>query len=242
MNKCLNSFRLYLSLITSSMLITTAFLVKSLYSTDIVRRLTQSSTLSYEFLDSGNYKKLEKFGSVIISRSCPAASWKPNLSQHEWNKAKVVYTSTVSGSPGKWDYMNPPTEDWFVEFAEDIKFSLELSDVGQVGIFPEQLENWNWLKNIIKPAAVDRQVNVLNGFAYTGGSSIASLSSSPSVGVVHVDASKSSVQWAKKNVCLSGFGNRQVRYIVDDCMTFFGREIKRGNKFDGMKLFFFKLS
>ena len=194
------------------------------------------STLSlhqYEFLDCGNGQKLERFGEVYVKRSCPTAvDWKPLLSDAVWKKADVCY-SGVSGSAGNWVvYKNDGDipEHWSVAFGS-IQFSLALSEIGQLGVFPEQKVNWEWLSKTLKS---NEEVNILNGFAYTGGSTLAALSAGSGVKAVHLDAAKSSVQWAKKNCELSGFGDRNVRFLVEDCMTFLNREIKRGNTYEGL--------
>ena len=191
----------------------------------------------YAFLDCGDYRKLEKFGDVICSRSCPAAYWKPGLDPKTWEKASVSYTG-LSGNAGNWSGTMP--FDWSISFRDNIYFNLNLSDLGQIGVFPEQAVNWEWMEGLLMGKHVetqDTEINVLNGFAYTGGSTMAALKSAATpVKVTHLDASKSAVQWAKQNIEKSGLENdqKQVRWIVDDCITFLNREMKRGNKYNGL--------
>lgn len=235
-----------------------------------VRRLRFGNDNSdYAFLDCGDFGRLEKFGDVLISRSCPAASWKRGLTNMQWNAAQLKY-SGISGKAGEWtsSSRNSSLKDWVISI-NSLHFILQESSLGQVGIFPEQADNWNWIQKVIEEnekLKVDKKVvRILNGFAYTGGSTLACLSTSPKIDIVHLDASKSAVQWASRNVALmksqelnniisiansSSNGNNSqnnsisynsvqlpnpassVRFIIDDCLTFLEREIRRGSKYD----------
>lgn len=192
-------------------------------------------SVSYEFLDCGDGLRFEKFGVFNVSRSCPgASSWRPKLTRNSWATAQLQYTGT-SGNAGSWQTKSPlPKDEWSVAFEDgQMKFMLDISELGQVGVFPEQLSNWRWLRETIHaPEGAD--VKVLNGFAYTGGSTLAVLLAGPAVKATHLDAARSSVLWAKKNCEASGLGNRSVRWITDDCMTFLMREIKRNKKYEGL--------
>ena len=122
-----------------------------------------SSTSPYTFLDCGGYRKLEKFGNVICSRSCPTAHWKPRLGAREWEKALVTHVGS-SGKVGKWSGTVP--DDWSICFHDNIFFNLNLSELGQIGIFPEQATNWKWLDGRLMGADIGGvEVNILNGFA-----------------------------------------------------------------------------
>lgn len=135
-----------------------------------------TASAQYEFLDCGSGKKLERFGEITVSRRCPAAvDWKPLLPRSEWNQAQIRYSGS-SGSAGTWEQSIQLPPSWHVAFRPSIQFSLELSEVGQVGIFPEQQTNWDWLSRTIKSG---NQTNILNGFAYTGGSTMAALAAGP---------------------------------------------------------------
>jgi 23S rRNA (cytosine1962-C5)-methyltransferase len=198
---------------------------------------------SYEYIDSGNRKRLERFGDKLVIRSCPSAIWERKLSLSEWNESNnstIVYEGT-SGHAGKWK-MNDDTinSNWYVKFHEDQLFLLEPSDMGQIGIFPEQQRNWQMISKLLQKYKVSNinsnsnMTYILNGFAYTGGSTTAALSVE-SVEVVHLDAAKSAIEWAKKNVAISNIHpTSKVRWIVDDCMTFLEREIKRNKKYDAL--------
>ena len=204
--------------------------------------------LSYEYIDSGNRKRLERFGDQLVIRSCPSAIWEKKLSlSNEWDESKnntIVYEGT-SGHVGKWK-MNDnaiDTNNWYVKFHDYQLFSLEPSDMGQIGIFPEQEKNWQTIRTLLqkhRASSIESNVTshtttcVLNGFAYTGGSTTAALGVER-VEVVHLDAAKSAIEWAKRNVAMSNVHpTSKVRWIVDDCMTFLEREIKRNKKYDAL--------
>ena len=217
-----------------------------------------ATTKSYQFIDSGNYKRIEQFGSYNVVRSCPSASWPPASS---WTRfgAKIMYDGT-SGKAGTWNGLDLLDPNWQVTFDLDqtttarIVFTLAPSDLGQVGVFPEQNENWRWIYSTLQqqqPSSSSTVRKVLNGFAYTGGSTMAALSAD-NVQVVHLDAAKSSVQWAMRNAAASGLytptvatnssntdnsnssTSRSVRWITDDCLTFLEREVRRGNTYEGL--------
>ncbi|PLX68758.1 MAG: hypothetical protein C0603_06300 [Denitrovibrio sp.] len=172
---------------------------------------------NYKLLDTGSGKKLEQFGDVKLVRTAKQAFWKPSLPANEWGKVKVRYKDE------KWI---GEIDDFTVTFG-DCTFSLGLLETGQIGIFPEQLENWKWLQEITK----DKDMKIINGFAYTGGSTL--FCSTPNTEVVHLDSSKPSITRAKKNLELSGKSENKVRFINDDVVTFLEKEVQRGNRYDG---------
>mmetsp|Transcript_30054 Transcript_30054/g.42899 ORF Transcript_30054/g.42899 Transcript_30054/m.42899 type:complete len:382 (-) Transcript_30054:375-1520(-) len=202
-----------------------------------VSQMHSTDTNSYAFLDCGNLKRLEKFGSLLVSRSCPSAKWKPAMAESFWKSANNLIYEGNSGKVGEWtkrnsnnDCMEPVLSldgNWNVNI-DNMMFHLSPSEMGQVGVFPEQKENWVWIQQKLSSALGpgSKTKNVLNGFAYTGGSTMASLRV-PGVKVVHLDSSKAFVQTAKRNVELTGLSDRPVRWIVDDCLTFLRREIRR---------------
>jgi len=171
----------------------------------------------YKLLDTGNEKRLEQFGEVTLVRTAKQAMWNPTLDRSEWQKADAVYTGD------KWKGEIPELVTHF----DDVLFSIGLLEAGQVGVFPEQEESWEWLRSITK----DKSHKIINGFAYTGGSTF--FSSNPINDVTHLDASKPSVVKAMHNMELSRMSNHKIRFIVDDVITFLQKEVKRGNKYDG---------
>lgn len=145
-----------------------------------------SARNSYEYLDSGNFLRLERFGNVIVSRSCPTAKWsKSNSMLAQWNHPHLTYIGQ-SGKRGVWEGKTDAVQsDWIVHFDQVGSFYLQLSEYGQVGVFPEQESNWRWLGRQLTEASARRSnpINVLNGFAYTGGSTMASLSAGSNIRV-----------------------------------------------------------
>lgn len=181
----------------------------------------------YEILDMANGLKLERWNNVFLSRPDPQIIWNEKSFPNLWNKADALYHRSKTGG-GEWDIKNKniPTS-WQVKY-QDMTFNLKLMGFKHTGLFPEQAYNWNIIRNKIKNA--NREIKVLNLFAYTGGASVAALSAGASV--VHVDSSRGMVDWAKENVKSSGLEDRPIRFIVDDVVKFVEREIRRGNKYD----------
>ena len=181
----------------------------------------------YEILDMSNGQKLERWNGILLSRPDPQIIWKHKLKPALWDSVDANYTRSKTGG-GEWHIYNKdmPTS-WTIRW-NDLTFNLKLMGFKHTGLFPEQAYNWNIIRNKIKDA--NREVKVLNLFAYTGGATVAALSAGASV--VHVDSSRGMVDWAKENVKSSGLENAPVRYIVDDVVKFVEREIRRGNKYD----------
>ncbi len=192
----------------------------------------------YELLDSGEGEKLEKFGSVVLSRPDPQALWRKNLSEEEWKKADASFTrSEVSG---EWKYKNTENksgklEKWPIEFG-GLKFWIKPTAFKHTGLFPEQVVNWDWMRNVLKNKKTNGEnsgeTEILNLFGYTGGATLACAQAGAKV--VHIDGSKSAIAWARENAGLSGLGDNPIRWIQEDARVFVGREIKRGNKYDGI--------
>ncbi len=184
----------------------------------------------YELIDSSSGERLERWGNITLIRPDPQVIWKTPKSNPAWKKADARYSRSNKGG-GHWDvYKNFP-EEWSISY-KDLKFKIKPMGFKHTGLFPEQAVNWDYLREVIRKAQAEgrEEIKVLNLFAYTGGATIAALSENASV--VHVDASKGMVAYAKENAMLSGFADRHVRWIVDDCVKFVQREIRRGNKYD----------
>lgn len=176
----------------------------------------------YELIDSGEGEKLERFGSIKVSRPDPQALWQKALSSSEWGKADAIFVNS-------WKTKKNNPSEWKISLGHN-KFILKLSKFKHVGVFPEQFQNWNWIAKKISEAK--RPISVLNLFGYTGGATLSALSAGAEV--CHVDGSKTAVSWAKKNVEISGLSHKSVRWIVDDVRAFVERENKRGRKYDAI--------
>ena len=180
----------------------------------------------YELLDCSSGERLERWGNVTLIRPDPQVIWKTPKKHPAWRRADAVYHRSNSGG-GNWEIKNKIPSFWSIDYG-DLSFNVKTMGFKHTGIFPEQAENWDYTAKLIKNAG--RPVKVLNLFAYTGGATVACLKAGAEV--VHVDASKGMVQWAKENAVASGVADRKVRWIVDDCVKFVQREIRRGNKYD----------
>ncbi len=184
----------------------------------------------YECLDAGNGEKLERWGNVILRRPEPQAMWEINCDS-QWNKAIGFYHRSNQGG-GYWEFKDKLPEFWTVNY-KDLKFKVTPTNFKHTGLFPEQATNWDFMMNKIKKAVSEgKKVKVLNLFAYTGGATMAC--SKAGADVVHVDASKGMVMWAKENRDLCELTDHNIRFIVDDCLKFVLREYRRGHKYDGI--------
>ena len=181
----------------------------------------------YELLDASDGERLERWGKYILIRPDPQIIWKGVAKHPAWKQADGIYRRSSNGG-GSWIKQKTP-ESWDISYGE-LDFRLKPMGFKHTGLFPEQATNWDWFSTLIKKA--DRPIKVLNLFAYTGGATIAA--AKVGAQVVHVDASKGIVAMAKENAALSGLENAPIRYIVDDCKKFIEREIRRGNKYDGI--------
>lgn len=182
----------------------------------------------YELIDASDGERLERWGDKILIRPDPQIIWPTQKENPLWSKAHARYVRSKSGG-GSWTVYKKLPDVWYVSY-NDIKFGVKPMGFKHTGIFPEQAVNWEYASQRIKNAG--RQVSILNLFAYTGGATLACLNAGAKV--CHVDASKGMVQWAKENASLSNLADRPVRWIVDDCVKFVKREIRRGNKYDGI--------
>ena len=181
----------------------------------------------YEVLDTSGGEKLERWGDYLLVRPDPQVIWNTKKENPGWKKKNGHYHRSSKGG-GEWEFFHLP-EQWEINY-KDLTFRLKPFSFKHTGLFPEQATNWDWFSEKIRNAG--RPIKVLNLFAYTGGATIAC--SAAGASVCHVDASKGMVAWARENAALSGLENRPIRWIVDDCLKFIRREIRRGNRYDGI--------
>lgn len=182
----------------------------------------------YEIIDAADGKKLERWGDIILNRPDPQIIWAQKSDKNAWNNADAVYHRSKSGG-GEWEFFSDTEESWHVKYRH-LTFNVKPMGFKHTGLFPEQAVNWDFMYDAIKNAK--REISVLNLFAYTGGATVSCASAGAKV--VHVDAAKGMVQWAKENAASSGLTDAPIRYIVDDCMKFVEREIRRGHKYDAI--------
>ncbi|GKH51624.1 SAM-dependent methyltransferase [Eubacteriales bacterium] len=181
----------------------------------------------FELLDASGGEKLERWGSVILARPDPQVIWDTPKGS-EWGRVNARYHRSATGG-GSWEIRSLPRPEWEVSYRE-LRFHIRPTGFKHTGLFPEQAVNWDFMAAKIRAAG--RPVRVLNLFAYTGGATLACAAAGASV--VHVDAAKGMVQWARDNAKLSGLEGAPVRWIVDDCKKFLEREIRRGSRYDGI--------
>lgn len=183
----------------------------------------------YKILDAGNGEKLEKWSDILLRRPDPQIIWNTNKKDKIWNDVHAIYTRSDKGG-GSWEFKKKLPEKWIVRYKE-LSFYVKPTGFKHTGLFPEQAANWDWIIGKIKNS--NKPIKVLNLFAYTGGATCAA-SFAGAVEVVHVDASKGIVSWAKENAELSGLAKNKIRYIVDDVFKFVEREHRRGNFYDAI--------
>lgn len=181
----------------------------------------------YEVIDCSGGEKLERWGKYILLRPDPQVIWNTDKKAVEWKKLNGHYHRSSKGG-GEWDFFNLP-EQWTINY-KSLTFNLKPFSFKHTGLFPEQAVNWDWCAEKIKNAG--RPIKVLNLFAYTGGATLSAAAAGASV--THVDASKGMVGWAKENAASSGLIDAPIRWLVDDCVKFVEREIRRGNKYDAI--------
>ncbi len=181
----------------------------------------------YEVIDTCAGEKLERWGDYILLRPDPQVIWETPKKNKAWRKLNAHYHRSSKGG-GEWEFFDLP-QTWQIHYKE-LTFQLQPFQFKHTGLFPEQAVNWDWFGEKIRK--VNRPVKVLNLFAYTGGATLAAAAAGASV--THVDASKGMVTWAKENAVASGLGEAPIRWLVDDCVKFVEREIRRGNKYDGI--------
>ena len=182
----------------------------------------------YKLLDMSDGMKLESWNNIILSRPDPQIIWKSNNNVDLWDKAHAVYHRSKTGG-GSWEINKKIKDSWEVHY-KDLTFNIKLMGFKHTGLFPEQAVNWDYMIDKIKKS--NRHIKVLNLFAYTGGATVACAYAGADV--VHVDSSRGMVDWAKENIKSSNLEDKYVRFIVDDCIKFVQREIRRGNKYDAI--------
>lgn len=181
----------------------------------------------YELIDCSCGEKLERWTREILIRPDPQVIWKSEKEHRLWYQPSARYVRSRTGG-GKWQVFKRIPDAWQVRY-KDLTFNIKTMGFKHTGLFPEQAVNWDYTRQLIRESGRE-DVKVLNLFAYTGGATVACLKEGAEV--VHVDASKGMVQWAKENAKLSGVDEENIRWIVDDCIKFVQREIRRGNKYD----------
>lgn len=190
----------------------------------------------YEVLDTSGGEKLERWGEYILVRPDPQVIWDTPHEHRGWKQKNGHYHRSTKGG-GEWESFDLPDE-WTISYRlkdeTSLTFRLKPFSFKHTGLFPEQAVNWEWFHEIIKSSekSPDRPVKVLNLFAYTGGATLAAAAAGAQV--THVDASKGMVGWARENAQASGLSQAPVRWLVDDCVKFVEREIRRGNQYDGI--------
>ncbi len=183
-------------------------------------------------LDATDGQRLERWGGYVLLRPDPQVIWKTKRMHPRWEKPDAVYHRSSRGG-GEWEIFNLPAE-WEISY-KALKFRVKPFSFKHTGLFPEQASNWDWLGKVIGERlreAPDKPLRVLNLFAYTGGATLAAAKAGAQV--AHLDASKGMVTWARENAEISGLAEKPVRWLVDDCMKFVERELRRGNKYEGI--------
>lgn len=182
----------------------------------------------YRIIDASSGEKLESWNGTLLIRPDPQVIWKTERSSPLWERAQGHYHRSSAGG-GKWSFSERLPESWEMSYGE-LKFLIKPTGFKHTGLFPEQAVNWDFMSDKVRTAG--RPVSVLNLFAYTGGATLACAAAGASV--CHVDASKGMVNWARENAALSGLSDKPVRWLVDDCVKFISREIRRGRKYDAV--------
>ena len=182
----------------------------------------------YELIDCSNGEKLEKWGKVYLLRPDPQIIWDNGKLSEKYDFINAYYHRSNKGG-GYWENLKKTPESWIINY-KDLKFNIKQMGFKHTGLFPEQAVNWDFMMNKIKKS--NRDIKVLNLFAYTGGATVACLKAGASV--CHVDSSRGMVDWAKENVRANNLEQANIRYIVDDVVKFVKREIRRGNKYDAI--------
>lgn len=209
----------------------------------------------YEVIDTSKGEKLERWGKYRLVRPDPQVIWDTKKDNNEWRRKNGHYHRSKKGG-GEWEFFNLP-EEWQIHYplfnskeakeflnsednisspiVNELTFNLKPFSFKHTGLFPEQATNWDWFSKLIlkrRAKSPNRDIKVLNLFAYTGGATLAAAAAGAHV--THVDASKGMVNWAKENAASSGLGGAPIRWLVDDCKKFVEREIRRGNKYDAI--------
>ncbi len=185
----------------------------------------------YKIIDTSGGEKLERWGGITLVRPDPQVIWHSEHKTDLWKRADAVYHRSSKGG-GEWEFRRKFPESWNIEYGK-LRFVIRPTGFKHTGLFPEQAVNWDFMSDRIRTAkASGCEIKVLNLFAYTGGATLACANAGASV--THVDASKGMVSWARDNAEASALADRPIRWLVDDCEKFVKREIRRGNRYDGI--------
>lgn len=186
---------------------------------------------AYELVDSGDGRKLERFGSVLLDRPCSQAVWRPQLGREEWERADGVFTREPKG---QWTFRTTDPGTWTVSLGA-LQFELALTEFGHVGVFPEHRRVWERAETCVRDAPrPPGTIEVLNLFAYSGAATLALAHTGAAV--CHLDASRTTVDWARRNAALNRLDGCPVRWIVEDARKYLRREVRRGHRYDGIVL------
>jgi 23S rRNA (cytosine1962-C5)-methyltransferase len=185
----------------------------------------------YELVDSGDGRKLERFGEFTLIRPEPQVRWDAALPAHRWEAAHGEFVKTSRGQQGEWKFRKPVAKLWMMQ-RKNLKFWVQPTPAGHVGVFPDQACHWDWIDEVTRLAAAP--VKLLCLFGHTGLATLAAAGAGAEV--THVDASRKAVAWARENRNLSGLGPRPIRWIVEDALTFVRREARRGNQYNAIVL------
>ena len=198
---------------------------------------TADNWKDYEIIDTSDGEKLERWGSYVLLRPDPQVLWSMEKKNPAWKKLNGHYHRSSKGG-GDWEFFGLP-EQWDIHYdlkmGKRLTFNLKPFAFKHTGLFPEQAVNWDWFSGLIareKEKNPQRKIKVLNLFAYTGGATVAAAAAGAEV--THVDAAKGMVTWARENAVSSGLAEAPIRWLVDDCVKFVERELRRGNRYDGI--------
>lgn len=195
--------------------------------------LTTKGLKDYALVDSGDGRKLERFGALLLDRPEEQAMWSPRLSKSEWERADATFTGDVDEEgAGRWKRRAGIAESWICRHG-DLRFECRFTSFRHVGAFPEQEAHFSFMRERLGAArAADAAPSLLNLFGYTGLASL--VAAAAGAEVTHVDASKKAIAWARRNQELSKLGDKPVRWILDDATKFAQREVRRGRLYDGI--------
>jgi 23S rRNA (cytosine1962-C5)-methyltransferase len=196
------------------------------------KKIAKPPKIDYKLLDSGDGKKLERFGQYILIRPSAQAAWKPQKGALYWQKA---YASFARDNGNKWSNRETLPASWEIQI-DQIRFMLKTTDFGHLGVFPEQQQLWKKITETLTKAQKQSndRLSVLNLFAYSGGATLAAAQAGAEV--CHVDSAKGMIEWARENAVLNNLQNAPIRWILDDVTKFLKREIRRGRTYNAIIL------
>jgi 23S rRNA (cytosine1962-C5)-methyltransferase len=185
----------------------------------------------YALMDSGGGRKLERYGPIRVIRPEPQCLWRPTLGEEAWEGADAVFEGTTDDDQGRWRFRGRPPQSWPMAW-RDIRFEARLTAFRHLAVFPEHAANWDWLAKTLE--AAPRGARILNLFGYTGVASLVAASKGASV--THLDASKKAIGWARANAQTAGLAQAPIRWICEDARAYVGREVRRGELYQGVIL------